>query len=270
MTVRLNKLIADSGLCSRREADRLIQAGFVTVNSKKVLTMGVQIELKTDKVLVKGHPLPRRRKVYFLFHKPKGAITTRKDELSTEKGKGEGKEKGKTEGTKRKTIYDVLPKKYAICDPAGRLDRDSTGALILTNDGDFLYRITHPRFHLDKVYRVRVSRDIQPNLIPDLLAGVLFEEEGKLAKAAEVKKIDERTLKITILTGMNRQIRRMLMLLGYPVASLRRISFGPVQLGDLGPGKIRPLSPEEMKALNPKTPAKPPLKKPSKGRSPKK
>ncbi len=262
MTVRLNKLIADSGLCSRREADRLIESGIVTVNGEKATSMGLQINLKTDRVKINGKPLPRRRKIYLLFHKPKGAICTRKDE---KKG-----EKKNTSSTKRQTIYDVLSKKYAICDPAGRLDRDSTGALILSNDGDFLHHITHPRFHMEKTYRVQVNRDIQKDLINKLLEGVPFEAENKLAKVAKVKTLDERTLKITLVTGMNRQIRRMLMLLGYKVVSLRRIAFGPVLLGDLGPGKTRMLSPEEMKALRPKEPSSKPAKKQNKNQTKKK
>ncbi len=248
MTVRLNKLIADSGLCSRREADRLIESGWVTVNKEKVTTLGCQVNPKNDQIRVKGRLLPKRQKIYVLFHKPKGAITTKKDEKKD---------------AKRQTIYDVLPKKYAACDPAGRLDRDSTGALILTNDGDFIYQITHPRFQMEKVYRIRVNRDIQPDLTAHLLSGVPFEEEAKTAKASSVKILDERTLLITLVTGMNRQIRRMLMLLGYKVTSLKRIQFGPVQLGDLPPGKVRPLSVPEIKALTQKGPAKEIGKKPT-------
>jgi pseudouridine synthase len=232
--MRLNKWIADSGLCSRREADRLIESGQVTVNGKRVDTLGVQIRPEQDEVRVSGHPLPRLYKHYLLFHKPKGYITTRSDE------------KG------RRTIYDLIPPEYHNTDPAGRLDRDSTGLLILSNDGDFIHQLTHPSFHWNKVYRVRVQEPFQSKDLDTLVSGVLLEPEGKLAQVKSIEVEDPFTAKLTLVTGMNRQVRRSLEALGYTVASLKRLSFGPIRLGDLKPGAIRPLAPRERQMLKPK------------------
>lgn len=229
--IRLNKWIADSGLCSRREADRLIEAGEVTVNGKKVLALGTKLNPERDKVLVQGNPLPRGEKLYLLFHKPTGYITTRSDERG------------------RQTIYGLLPSEYQTVDPAGRLDKESSGVLILSNDGDFLYRITHPKFHLRKVYRVTVRTALTEAVCQKLLDGVLLEPEGKLAKVDTLEAEDPFTLKLTLLTGYNRQIRRSLEALGYQIKTLKRLSVGPVTLGSLKPGKTRRLTRGEIKAL---------------------
>ncbi len=228
--VRLNKWIADSGLCSRREADRLIEAGRVSVNGERVVTLGTKVTPGQDDVRVSGKPLPRLQRYYLLFHKPAGLITTRSDE------------KG------RKTIYDALPKKYHVCDPAGRLDRESSGALILSNDGDFINKITHPRYHLPKHYRVKVEPQLTEDVLAKLTAGVELDPEG-LAKADAASAVDVHTVDLTLSTGFNRQIRRMFEALGYEITRLRRTAIGEVQLGDLSPGKTRSLTLEEIKAL---------------------
>lgn len=229
--VRLNKWIAESGLCSRREADRLIEAGRITVNGRVTKVMGTQVNPDQDIVKYDGQVLRATFKVYLLFHKPKGCITTRADE------------KG------RKTIYDFIPRKWQTVDPAGRLDRNSTGAMILSNDGDFLYRLTHPKFHLPKVYRVTVEQPLDQATVNALLEGIMLEPENKLAKAEAIEVEDSFTLKMTLVTGYNRQIRRCLEALNYEVTSLKRLSIGPVKLGDLKPGDVRLLSIQERREL---------------------
>lgn len=236
--VRLNKHMADSGLCSRREADRLITEGKVTVNGTRVTEMGVRIHPATDRIQVNGHDLPSEQKRYLLFHKPKGYITTRFDE------------KG------RPTIYDLLPEFLHNSDPAGRLDKDSTGALILSNDGDFIYRLTHPKFHLPKVYRVTLDKPLTEKDAQTLLDGVPLSPEGVVAKVEALTVETPTTLTMTLITGYNRQIRRSLEAVGYQVKTLKRLSFGPVRLGDLKPGKTRPLTPPEMRGLTPKPPSR--------------
>lgn len=228
--VRLNKWIADSGLCSRREADRLIASGEVCVNGERVMALGVKIVPGRDEVRVSGRPLPRISRYYLLFHKPAGVITTRSDE------------KG------RKTIYDVLPKKYHVCDPASRLDRESSGALLLSNDGDFVNRVTHPRYHLAKHYRVKVSSELTEKALEALSEGMELHPEG-LAKADAISVVDACTVDMTLSTGFNRQIRRMFEALGYEVIRLRRTAIGEIALGDLPSGKTRNLLLEEIKAV---------------------
>lgn len=231
--VRLNKLIADSGLCSRREAERWITDGRVTVNFEPITELGVKAS-PTDVVLVDNRPLPRAHKMTIVFHKPVGVVTTRKDD------------KG------RETIYDVIPKRYHGCDPAGRLDRQSSGLLVMTNDGDLLHEITHPSSGFGKVYRVRVNRPLTEGIAKQLTQGVeitLDDGSTVTAKAHKVVVLSETTLTITLLTGLNRQIRRMLLAIGYDVTMLRRLAFGPIQLGRLPAGKCRQLTKEELLGL---------------------
>lgn len=232
--VRLNKWLADNGVCSRRQADRLMQAGRVTLNGVPVTTLGQRIHPQRDRVCVDGAPLPPRLQVpltYWAFHKPCGLITTRRDERG------------------RPTIYDALPEALQACDPAGRLDRDSSGLLILSNDGAFLHRLTHPRFHVEKVYRVTVNHPLTPEALLAWRQGVMLHPEGKRAMAVHVAQPGPQTLQLTLVTGYNRQIRRMAQALGYDVRSLKRMAIGPVRLGSLRPGDVRPLSADERERL---------------------
>jgi len=231
---RLNKAIADSGMCSRREADRWIEEGRVQVNFETP-KVGQTVTAQ-DIVLVDGHALPKAKHWVIAFHKPAGTLTTRSDDRD------------------RRTIYDELPKKYHTCDPAGRLDKASSGLLLMTNDGDLLQKLMHPKFLCPKVYRVRVNRPVAPDAVKQLKTGVVLvdEERGteQVAKAHQVVIEDECSLTITLHTGLNRQIRRSLEVLGYHVMTLRRMAVGPVQLKNLPVGKARELSREEMRALN--------------------
>lgn len=228
--VRLNKVIADSGYCARRKADALILAGAVQVNGQTVQALGVRIDAKKDQVTVEGKPLPRIAKVYLRFYKPVGVLTSRKGQ---------------------KTIYDLLPPEYQSVDPAGRLDRDSSGLLILSNDGDFLHQITHPRFHLPKVYEVRLAKPLQTKHFQQLKTGILLVPEQKWAKMVEIIEIptSPNTYQMQLITGYNRQIRRSVEAVGNQVIELKRVSFGPIQLGSLKPGKITLLTEVEVEQL---------------------
>lgn len=233
--LRLNRLIALMGSYSRRAADELIKAGKVTVNGKRITEPGLQVEPKGARIHVNGKllQLEKFRLRYVLFHKPSGCITTRSDEQG------------------RKTIYDYLPSEFKAYDPAGRLDRKSTGLLLLSNDGDLLHQLTHPSSEIDKVYRVDLEKPISnPDALANaLLEGVFFEEEGKLAKVEEVLQLGPSTLELCLHTGYNRQIRRMLEQLGYPVLRLKRISVGSLTLSGLKPGDHRFLKTTEVLAL---------------------
>jgi len=150
-SVRLNKAIADSGYCARRKADELIQAGKVQVNGQTVTELGTRIHPTRDSISIDGKPLSHAEKAYLLFNKPTGYVTSRKG------------------GRSQKTIYELIPPQYQSVDPAGRLDQDSSGALILSNDGDFLYQITHPKFHLPKIYEITLDRALTLDEINQLL-----------------------------------------------------------------------------------------------------
>ncbi len=230
--LRLNKYIASSGICSRRKADELIENGYVNVNGKTIKELGYLISEK-DKVFVEGkliHPLKHE---YYKFYKPAGYITTADDE------------KG------RKTIYDILPEELKKLKPAGRLDKDSTGLLILTNDGDLINELTHPSVKIPKIYHVTVDGFVTEANINKMAEG--FEiETGKMAYA-DVQ-ILERTKKatsmeITLYQGLNRQIRKMFDFLGFQVVSLKRIQHATITLEGLKRGEFKPIKPKQIKEL---------------------
>lgn len=239
--VRLNKVIADSGYCARRKADELITAGQVQVNDQTVQTLGVKIDPASDRVTVEGKPLPQPKKRYGLFHKPTGYITSRKA------------------GKKQKTIYALLPEEWQAADPAGRLDQDSSGLLILSSDGDFLHQVTHPRFHLPKVYEVQLFKSLSTDDLNRLTAGVVLQPENKLARMSQITPLKgvKNSYRLTLVTGYNRQIRRSVEALGNRVVLLKRVAFGPLRLGDLPPGQIRSLTANEIASLT-SSPGSPP------------
>lgn len=231
-TTRLNKFIASSGLCSRRKADELIESGVVKVNDKVVKELGFSVTSK-DKVTVKNEPVKKSALVYIKYYKPAGYITT----LSDEKG--------------RKTIYDLLPPEVKELKPVGRLDKDSTGLLIMTNDGDFINKMTHPSVKIPKVYRVNAQGKLCQQHLIQLAKGIEIEE-GKLAYAdSMILEYDGKNtvLEIILYQGMNRQIRKMLDILGFPVISLKRVSHGTINIQGLKKGQFKYLKPREVSDL---------------------
>lgn len=229
---RLNKYIASSGLCSRRKADEIIQAGRVLVNGKKITELGFLVQPK-DKVFVDKKLIHPIKHEYYKFYKPAGYITTADDE------------KG------RKTIYDLLPETMQHLKPVGRLDKDSTGLLILTNDGDLINDLTHPSIKVPKVYLVSIGGRIHQHELEQLANGVEIEK-GKIAYAdisvleAENNKT---TMQITLYQGMNRQIRKMFEYVGYEVKSLKRVQHATISIQGLKRGDVKPLKPQQIKEL---------------------
>lgn len=223
-TVRLNKHIADSGVCSRREADRLIEEGLVQVNGKKVYEMGVQVHPHDDRITVRGKPIKLvAMKLYLAFHKPSGVLTT----LSDPEG--------------RPTIANYLKDVPVRVFPIGRLDWDSEGLILLTNDGDFAQKITHPKNEVTKTYLVKLARVPTQMQIEKLLRGVTIIG-GKVA-AKSIEKIkrgkDEHPwYKIVITEGKNRQIRQMFEKINNDVLKLQRVAIGCLRLGALQKEKI--------------------------------
>lgn len=230
--VRLNKYIASSGLCSRRKADELIKQGAVNVNGKIVTELGYTVEPK-DKVFIDNKLVNPSKHEYYRFYKPAGYITSRYDE------------KG------RKTIYDLLPDNLKKLKPVGRLDRESTGLLILTNDGDFINALTHPSVKVPKVYLVSVDAKVHKHELEQMANGVEILP-GKIAYAdIQVLEMDNAhtEMQITLYQGMNRQIRRMFKHFGYEVKTLKRIQHATLNLDGLKRGDVKPIKPIQIKEL---------------------
>ncbi len=232
--IRLNRYIAQSGLCSRRKADELIAEGRVKVNGVPVTEMGARV-MKGDTVDVGGRLLTPRPFAYYLLNKPTDTITTTSDE------------KG------RKTVLDLvrLPdNEREGLFPVGRLDRHTTGVLIITNDGDLAHRLMHPRYEITKQYRVRTKNPVSSHDIGKLRDGI--ELEDGLAKADQVSYLDagnKREIGIQIHEGRNRQIRRMLEALGHEVVALERFHYAGLTTTGLRPGRWRRLEAHEVKKL---------------------
>lgn len=232
--IRIQKMIADSGVCSRRAAEQLISQGRVKLNGHPV-KLGDKCGFK-DLITIDGERifLPRKREfVYIMLNKPRGYVTTVSDELD------------------RRCVMDLLEDVEARVYPVGRLDRNSEGLLLFTNDGDFANSIMHPSRHVSKTYRVTVRPDISDEQLVKLSEGVEIDGRKTLPATVVVKEKESGrvVLLITIKEGRNRQIRKMCEAVGLEVARLRRISIGPLKLGMLRPGKWRELTAEELRAL---------------------
>ena len=230
--VRLNKYIASAGICSRRKADEMIEQGLVNVNGKRVSELGYLVSEK-DKVFIEGkliHPLKHE---YYRFYKPAGYITTADDE------------KG------RKTIYDILPEEFHKLNPVGRLDRESTGLIILTNDGELINELTHPSVKIQKVYIVSINGRINQNHIDQMAAGIEIEPNKKAYAEVEVLEISNKStlMEVVLYQGLNRQIRKMFDYLGFEVESLKRVQHATITLDGLKRGEFKPIKPKQVKEL---------------------
>ena len=231
--IRLQKYLADAGIASRREGERMIEAGRVEVNGKVITTQGVRVDPGHDVVRVDGRRVQGSgRRVYYLLHKPKGFITSASD----------------PEG--RPTVLELLQGVRERIFPVGRLDWNSEGLLILTNDGDLTFRLTHPVNHVPKVYRVKVKGGISGGEVDALRKGLLLD--GRKTLPARVERVSGQAntwLEITLYEGRRNQIRRMLDRLGHRVQKLKRIAIGPIHDRALKPGEWRRLTPEEIRLL---------------------
>lgn len=230
--VRLNKYIASSGLCSRRKADELIEQGVVKVNGAVVRELGYLVQPK-DKVFVDNKLIHPSKHEYYRFYKPAGYITTMDDE------------KG------RKTIYDLLPDSLASLKPVGRLDKDSTGLLILTNDGDLINALTHPSVKVPKVYLVTVESVLTRAELERLANGVEIEPNKTAYADIQVLNMDNKhtEMQIILYQGMNRQIRKMFEYIGHEVKTLKRIQHATIRLDGLKRGEFKPIKPLQIREL---------------------
>ena len=232
MTERLQKLIASAGLCSRRTAEEWIAAGRVRVNGA-LASVGDRADPETDTVTVDGIPLPETASpVYLMLNKPRGYVTTLSDEYG------------------RRTAAELVAGCGARVYPVGRLDRDSEGLLLFTNDGDLAQRLLHPRHEVDKVYLVTVRGDIRGAAERLMAITELDGEPIAPAQAEEVSRhVGQALLRVTIHQGKNRQVRRMCARIGLHVARLQRIQEDTLLLGDLPPGKWRYLTDRELQEI---------------------
>jgi 23S rRNA pseudouridine2605 synthase len=228
--MRLAKYLAHAGVASRRAAEEIVRAGRVTVDGEVVADPARDVD-DTRAVTVDGRRVSgAEERVVWLVHKPAGVVSTAKD----------------THG--RRTVVDLVDAGGARLYPVGRLDADSSGLILLTNDGELANALTHPRYEVPKTYRVRIARTpVSDRAVRRLREGVQLEDG--ITAPARVRRAGPDVLEVTIHEGRNRQVRRMLDAVGHPVLSLERIAFGPLRLGDLPPGAARKLSGGELDRL---------------------
>lgn len=237
MAERLQKIMAQAGVASRRKSEELIASGHVTINGQVMTELGYKVQTK-DKIEVDGMPVQHAEKlVYYLLYKPRGVVSTAKDEKN------------------RKTVVDLLTDVSQRIYPVGRLDYDTTGALILTNDGDLMNYLTHPKYEVDKVYTAKVEGIPTNDQLMELRHGIMLE--GRKTKPARTKILNTKTnngktttlVQITIHEGRNHQVKKMFKSIGHEVVGLRRESYGFLDLSGLQPGEYRDLRFEEIEAL---------------------
>ncbi len=233
---RLQVVLARFGIASRRGVVTLIEDGKVEVNGKVVLEKGFRVDASKDAIRVEGADLPTgasQKKVYFAFNKPKGVMTTLQDPHA------------------ESTVADFFKEVPERVFPVGRLDRDTTGLLILTNDGELAFRLTHPKFGVPKRYHALVTGSVADESIKTLEAGVELEEGMTAPCKIEIEAKDRRHTELFVILheGKKRQIRRIFELVGHRVVELERVNYGPLALGDIAPSEKRPLSTKEVRAL---------------------
>ncbi|CAI9086769.1 16S rRNA pseudouridylate synthase [Candidatus Methylacidiphilum fumarolicum] len=226
--IRINRYLASCGLGSRRSCEAFIRSGLVKVNDKTVRSLSLKINPQ-DKVEFNGQILSPLKKDYFIFYKPRGFICSKTGLLG------------------ERTIYHILPPSFQKFFYVGRLDKDSEGLILLTNDGLLTNKILHPKFHFPKTYLVSLASPFDENSKKELLRGMYME--GKIAKVQDVQIKEKNRLKIILTQGIKRQIRNMLSILGYRVTRLQRISLGPLTLKGLNVGQYRRLTKKEIDLL---------------------
>lgn len=226
--MRLNRFLAAAGVGSRRQCDELIAEGRVTINGKVCTDFSAEPDAR-DHVKVNGKLVHVVPPLTIMLHKPAGFVSTRRDPHV------------------RDTVFDLLPAKFSRLFNIGRLDAQTEGLLLLTNDGDLAQRLTHPRYEIEKEYEVTLDRPWDPMLEPKLMRGVFLD--GRRAKIAQLHPISPTRLRVVLRQGINRQIRRMFEVVGYRVKNLIRVRMANLRLGDLPRGHWRALTSRELKSL---------------------
>jgi pseudouridine synthase len=232
--IRLQKIIAAAGLASRREAERLIQDGRVTVNGKVVTDLGIRVDPEENHIKVRGKLIqPPKTKTYLALNKPAGYVSTHKDPQG------------------RPTVLDLIHGVRERVFVVGRLDFNSEGLILLTNDGELANALMHPKYHVSKTYQVKVKGHPDASRLQKLSRGIqLADGPTKPVKIEKVRYLKANTtLEITLYEGRKRQIRRMFEKIGHPVLRLKRVRIGPIRLSGLSPGKFIRLNPWQIKQL---------------------
>ncbi|MEM4270584.1 MAG: pseudouridine synthase [Candidatus Pacearchaeota archaeon] len=224
---RLQKLISSAGICSRRKAEQLIKDGKVILN-QKIAKLGNKADPQTDLIIIEGKPLLFERKRYFILYKPKGYETTMFSKFQ------------------RKIVKNLIKTKERLY-PIGRLDKNSEGLLLLTNDGDFANRVMHPKYKIEKTYYIQVNKPIKNEHLKEIERGLLIE--GVKTSPARIHKLSLKEFELTIHEGRNRIIRKMLEKLNYKVERLIRIAIGRLSLGNLKPKQYRELTKKEISLI---------------------
>lgn len=230
---RLQKVMAHAGVASRRKSEEIIAEGRVKVNGETVTEMGFKVDPEKDEIAVDGELITEEKKIYILLNKPEGYITTVSD----------------PEG--RPTVMDLIPDLKQRLYPAGRLDYDSSGLLIMTNDGDLTYKLTHPKKEVDKKYRVLARGELSREDFEKFEAGMIID--GQKTAPAEISNVNYRgentEFDVIIHEGRNRQVRRMCKIAGFPVVYLKRIAFAFLTLEGVKEGEFRYLTEDELQSL---------------------
>lgn len=231
---RLQKVLAHDGVASRRQSEKLIMSGRVRVNGTVVTELGTKVGLH-DKIMVDGVPVTSEAPVYIMLYKPRGVVSTANDEK------------------KRKTVVDLIEGVSQRIYPVGRLDYDTTGLLLLTNDGELANRLTHPKYEVEKTYIAKVTGLPTNDAMKQLRQGITVDGEAYAPAKAKVLSTDTKKktaiVSLTIHEGKNHQVKKMLTAAGYPVEKLKREQYGFLTLKGLNAGDSRPLKPEEVKEL---------------------
>ncbi len=235
-TIRLDKFLANNGYASRRGIKDLLKYQNVTVNGKKVKESGTRINPETDMVKINGETVKATKFVYYLLNKPKGIISTSSDEFD------------------RENVTNLVPTGHRVY-PVGRLDKDTHGLILLTNDGELTHKLTHPKFHVTKKYLLEIAGSVSDGKIEKLRNGIILSDG--ITSPANVKRIKEKeksvVIEMEIFEGRYRQIRRMCEAIFLNLLDLKRIQFGPIKIGELKEGKYRNLTENEVEALRKST-----------------
>lgn len=231
--VRLQKILAEAGIASRRASEKIIAEGRVTVNGRVVTEMGAKVEPGRDQVTVDGQPVGRKARMYVALHKPRGYICSR------------------AEDEDRPRLGDLLPKEWKDLYSVGRLDFQSEGLIFLTNDGDFCLKLTHPRYRMSRKYVARVEGRVTPEMLRKFTHGVMSAGEKLQATHARLISANNTgsTVELELNEGKNREVRRLFESENLTVERLQRVQIGPIKLGELPAGKWRVLTEPEIKSL---------------------
>lgn len=231
--VRLQKFLAEAGVASRRASEQVILTARVTVNGKVARELGTKVDPAHDQVMVDGRLVRPKKKLYVALHKPVGCVCSRQDERG------------------RPTIYELLPPEWSNVQSIGRLDYDTEGLLLLTNDGELSLRLTHPRYGVKKVYEVTVEGRAELDQMEAFTRGI--RDEGELLRAQKARIIEasksRSVIELELAEGKNREVRRMCAAVGLPVEHLVRTQVGKIKLGELRAGRWRTLTEAEIKTL---------------------